>query len=114
MALLEGGLCVVDELLAEHGQHIGEGLDEGDADFAGELGVPGTQVFFEEVVQFAAQLHTGRTTADDDLDRNRQGMEFSDRDDVKGGGASEYAPYGVNDLFLLVIDLGRRLIPSLS
>lgn len=51
---LEGRLGVVDQLLAEHGQHGGKRLDKRDLDRVGELGVPRAQVVLEEVVELTA------------------------------------------------------------
>lgn len=67
LGLLECRFGVLDQLLAEHGQDGGESLDEGDADGVGELGVPGAEILFEEVMHFTAQLDSSGTTTDDDL-----------------------------------------------
>ena len=52
LGLLERRLGVVDQLLAKHGQHGRQCLNERDADVLGELRVPRTQVLLQEVVEF--------------------------------------------------------------
>jgi hypothetical protein len=64
--LLECLLGVVDELLGEHGQDVGEGLDEGDVEVILDLGEPLLQIRMEEVLELTSKLDTGRTATDDD------------------------------------------------
>jgi len=56
LVLLEGRLRVRDELLAEHWKHSREGLDESNAQAAGQFGVPVLQVVDEEIVKLAAAM----------------------------------------------------------
>jgi hypothetical protein len=89
LVLLEGGLGVLDELLGERGEHVGQRLDQGDLQSVGDFRVPLLQVVLkstrepgfawppsasdacqeasthdQEVVQLAGVLDTGRTTTD--------------------------------------------------
>jgi hypothetical protein len=65
LTLFERRLSVVDKLLAEHGQHTGESLNKSNANSARKLGVPGFEIILQVVVQFATQLDTGGTAAND-------------------------------------------------
>lgn len=47
LVLLEGRLCVLDELLGEGGENVGEGLDKGDLESVGNLGVPLLKVILD-------------------------------------------------------------------
>lgn len=47
LVLLEGGLSVLDELLGEGGENVGEGLDKGDLESVGNLGVPLLKVILD-------------------------------------------------------------------
>ena len=68
LRLLERRLGVVDELLAEHGQHGRQRLDERDLDLVGKRGgVPLPEVFGEEVVQLARDFDARGAAAYDDL-----------------------------------------------
>lgn len=47
LVLLEGRLSVLDELLGEGGENVGEGLDKGDLESVGDLGVPFLKVILD-------------------------------------------------------------------
>jgi hypothetical protein len=64
--LLEGLLGVIDELLGEHGQDVGEGLDEGDVEVILDLGEPLLQIRVEKVLELTRKLDTGRSATYDD------------------------------------------------
>jgi hypothetical protein len=60
--LLERLLGVVDELLGEHGQNVGQSLDKGDMEVVFDLWEPLLQIRVEEVLELASKLNTGRST----------------------------------------------------
>ena len=64
--LLEGLLGVVDQLLGEHGQDVGQGLDEGDVELLLDLGNPLLQVGVEEVLELTGELDTSGASTDHD------------------------------------------------
>ena len=66
LLLVERALRVVDQLLAEHGEHIGQSLNEGDVEVLRDLWDPLAQVLSEKILQLASEFDTGGATAHDD------------------------------------------------
>lgn len=64
--LFEGGLGVLDQLLGEGGEHVGEGLDQSDLELVADLRDPFADVLVEEVLELAGEFDAGWATADDD------------------------------------------------
>ena len=64
--LLERLLRVVNELLGEHGQDVGQRLDQRHLEVVLDLWQPLLQVRVEKVLQFTGEFDTGRTATDDD------------------------------------------------
>lgn len=65
LLLAEGVLGVVNQLLGEGGQDVGQGLDQGDLEAGADLGDQLLDVLLEKVLQLAGKLDAGRATADD-------------------------------------------------
>lgn len=65
LLLAERVLGVVNQLLGEGGQHVGQGLDQRDLEARADLGDQLLDVLLEEVLQLASELDAGRATADD-------------------------------------------------
>lgn len=63
---LEAGFRVLDQLLAEHGQNIGEGFDQSDMEIVFDLRNPLEQILLEEILELAGEFDAGGTTTDDD------------------------------------------------
>lgn len=61
--LLEGALGVLDELLGEAREDVGESLDQRHAEAVADLGNQLLDVLLEEVLQLAGELDTSRATA---------------------------------------------------
>lgn len=63
---LEAGFRVLDQLLAEHGQDIGEGFDQGHMEIVFDLRNPFEQILLEEILELAGEFDAGGTTTDND------------------------------------------------
>ena len=55
LGFLKGRLGVLDEGLAEHGQHGWESLHKGDFHPTGKLWVPEFEIFLQEIMKFATE-----------------------------------------------------------
>lgn len=64
--LLEGLLGVLDQLLREHGQDVGESLNKGDLEGVLDLGEPLLQIGVEEVLELTGEFDTSGSTTDND------------------------------------------------
>lgn len=62
---LEARFRVLNQLLAEHGEDIGESLDQGDMKIVLDLRNPLEQIFLEEILELAGEFDTGGATTDD-------------------------------------------------
>ena len=54
LAFLERGFGVINQLLAEHRQDIGQSFDKSDTNFARKFWVPRLEIIFQEIMQFTA------------------------------------------------------------
>lgn len=63
--LAEGVFGVVDELLGEGGQDVGESLNQSDLEAGADAGNQLLNVLLEKVLQLTGKLDTGRATTDD-------------------------------------------------
>jgi hypothetical protein len=61
--LLEGRFGVVNQLLGEHGENVGESLDESDVEVVLDFGNPLLQVIVEEILKFTGEFDTSGATA---------------------------------------------------
>ena len=69
--LLEGRFGVVDQLLGEHGKHVGQGLDKSDVEVVLDIGNPLLKVVVEEILDFTGELDTsGATTNDNHMQKS--------------------------------------------
>ena len=63
--LLEGRLGVVNQLLGEHGQDVGQSLDKGNVEVVLNLGNPLLEIVVEEILELTGELNTSGTTTND-------------------------------------------------
>lgn len=75
--LLEGRFGVVNQLLGEHGKHVGESLDESDVEVVLDLGNPLFKIIVEEVLDLTSELDTSGTTTDDNHVQKSLDLLFS-------------------------------------
>lgn len=62
----EGFLGVVNELLGERGQNVGESLDKSNLEIVSDIGDPLSEIVLEEVLELGSELDTGRATSNND------------------------------------------------
>lgn len=66
LLLAEGVFGVVDESLGEHGENVGQGLNQGHLEARADVGDQLLDVLFEKVLELASELNASGATANDD------------------------------------------------
>lgn len=72
--LLKGRFGVVNQLLGEHGQNVGQSFDQSNVEVVLNLGNPLLQIIVEEILKLTSELDTSGATTDDD--HVQQALDF--------------------------------------